>query len=94
MGASFTFPLVVVGFVVDGFVVVGCFDKWGPWSEAVGRARPTGEAATLLLEPNCLVGKDGSVPTIVPWELGIVSRWETHGRTAATPQASMRAWMA
>ena len=31
------------------------------------------EAAPLLLEPNCLVGKDGNVPMMVPWELGIVS---------------------
>ena len=53
-----------------------------------------GEAAAPLLEPNCLAGKDGSVPTIVPWELGMVSRWDTHGWTAATPQVSMRAWMA
>ena len=67
---------------------------WGPWSEAVGRARQLDEAATPLLEPNCLVGEDGSVPTTVPWELGIVSQWDTHGWTAATPQASMSAWMA
>ena len=53
-----------------------------------------GEAAAPLLKPNCLVGKDGSVPMIVPWELGMVSRWDTHGWTAATPQVSMRVWMA
>ena len=100
VGASFRFalstiPLVVVDFlVVDVVVVVGCFDMWGPWSKAVGRARRMGEAATLLLEPNCLVGEDGSVPIIGPWELGMVSRWDTHGWTAATPQVSMRAWMA
>ena len=67
---------------------------WGPWSEAVGRARRMDEAAAPLLEPNCLVGEDGSVPMMVPWELGIVSRWDTHGWTAATPQVSMSAWMA
>ena len=76
------------------FVNVGFFDVWGPWSGAVGRARLMDEAAPLLLEPNCLVGKDGSVPMIVPWELGIVSRWDTHGWKAATPQVSMSAWMA
>ena len=92
---SFTFPLVVVVFVVDVFVVVvGCFDRWGPWSEATGRARRIEEAAAPLLEPNCLMGKDGDVPMMVPWELGIVSRWDTHGWTAATPQVSMSAWTA
>ena len=94
--ASFTIPLVVVDFVVDGFVVVvGCFDMWGPWSGAAGRACRMDGAAAPLLEPNCLAGKDGSVPMMVPWELGIVSRWDTrHGWTAATPQVSMRAWIA
>ena len=70
-------------------------DVWGPWSGAVGRARRMDKAAPSLLEPNCLVGgKDGSVPMMVPWELGIVSRWNTHSWTAAMPQVSMRAWMA
>ena len=61
-------PLVVVDFVV--VVVVSCFDVWGPWSKVVGGARWTGEAAAPLLAPNCLVDKDGSVPMMVPWELG------------------------
>ena len=52
------------------------------------------EAAPLLLKPNCLAGKGGNVPMMVPWELGIVSRWDTHGWTAAPPQVSMSAWMA
>ena len=52
------------------------------------------EAAPLLLEPNCLVGEDGGVPMIVPWELGMVSRWDTHGWMDVTPQVSMRVWMA
>ena len=92
---SFTLPLVDVDFVVVVFVVVvGCFDMWGPWSEAAGRARRMDEVAALLLEPNCLVGEDGSVPMMVPWELGIVSRWDTRSWTAAAPQVSMRAWMA
>ena len=66
----------------------------GPWSKAAGRARRMDGAAPSLLEPNCLVGKDGRVSMMVPWELGIVSRWDTHGWTAATPQVSMSAWMA
>ena len=100
VGASFcfvlfTFPPVVVDFIVDVLVVVvGCFDMWGPWSEAAGRARRMDRAPAPLLEPNCLAGEDGSVPMTVPWELGTVSRWDTHGWTAATPQVSMRAWMA
>ena len=89
--ASFTIPLVDVDFVV---VVVFFFDVCGPWSGTASKARLMDEAAPLLLEPNCLVGKDGSVPMIVPWELGIVSHWDTHGWTDATPQVSMRAWMA
>ena len=60
----------------------------------MGRARRMDGAAPSLLEPNCLVGKDGSVPMTVPWELGIVSCWDTHGWTATTPQVFMRAWMA
>ena len=92
---SFTIPLVDVDFVVVVFVaIVGFFDVWGPWSGAVGGARLMDEAAPPLLEPNCLAGKDGSVPMMVPWELGIVSRWDTHGWTAATPQVSMSAWIA
>ena len=92
---SFTIPLVDVDFVVVVVVViVGFFDVWGPWSGAVGGARLMDEAAPPLLEPNCLVGKDGNVPMMVPWELGIVSRWDTHGWTAATPQVSMSAWIA
>ena len=64
---SFTIPLVVVVFVVDVFIVDdGCFDMWGPWSKAVGRARRMDKAAAPLLEPNCLVGKDSSVPMTVP----------------------------
>ena len=91
----FTIPLVDVDFVVVVFVaIVGVFDVQGPWSGAVGGARLMDEAAPLLLEPNCLVGKDGRVPMMVPWELGIVSRWDTHGWTAATPQVSMSAWIA
>ena len=66
---SFTIPLVDVDFVVVVFVaVVGFFGVWGPWSGAVGGARRMDEAAPLLLEPNCLVGKDGGVPMMVPWE--------------------------
>ena len=92
---SFTFPLVDVDFVVVVFVaIVGFFDVWGPWSGVVGGGCLMDEAAPLLLEPNCFMGKDGSVPMMVPWELGIVSRWDTHGWTAAPPQVSMSAWMA
>ena len=87
---SFTIPLVDVDFVV----VDCCSDAEGPWCKAIGGSRLMGEAAALLLEPNCLVGKDGGVPMMVPWELGIVSRWDTHGWAAATPQVSMRAWIA
>ena len=60
--ASFTIPLVVVDFVV----VVCCFNVQGPWSKVVGGARRMGKAAAPLLVPNCLVGKDGSVPMMVP----------------------------
>ena len=87
----FTFPLVVGDFIV---VVFCCFDAKGRWSEVVGGARRAGEAAAPLLVPNCLVGEDGGVPMMVPWELGMVSRWDTHGWTAATPQVSMREWTA
>ena len=65
---SFTIPLVDVDFVV----VVCFFNVWGPWSEAIGGAR-------LILVPNCFVGEDSSVAIVVPWELGGVSRWDTHG---------------
>ena len=58
------------------FVVVCCFDVWGPWSKAIGGARLMGKAAAPLLMPNCLVGEDRSVPIVVPWELGCVSQWD------------------
>ena len=87
---SFAIPLVDVDFVV----VVCCFDVWGPWSEAIGGVHLMGEAAAPLLVPNCFVGKDGGVPIVVPWELGSVSRWDTHGWAAVTPHVSMSPWSA
>ena len=72
---SFTIPLVDVDFVV----VVCCFDGWGPWSKAIGGTRLMGKATAPLLVPNGFVGKDGSVPIVVPWELGTVSHWNNHG---------------
>ena len=90
VGASFCFVLFTIPPVdVDFVVVVCCFDVQCPWSEVVNGAPQVGDAAAPLLMPNCLVGKDGSVPTMVPWELGGV---DTHGWTAATPHVSMRAW--
>ena len=69
-------------------------DRWSPWSEAVGSERRVGRASGSLLGPNCFVGKDGSAPMMVPWELGRVSERDTHGWAAATPQVSIMAWIA
>ena len=96
VGASFRFVLFTFPLVVDFNVVVVVirFDMWGPWREVVGRVCQMGKAAALLLVPNCLAGKDGSVPMTVPWELGSASRWDTHGWVVATPQVSITLWRA
>ena len=95
--------LVVVGacflFVGDierfgGVCVTVSVDRWSPWSEAVGGARRVGVVARPLLVPYRFVGKDGSAPMIGPWELGRVSGLDTHGWPAATPQVSIKAWIA
>ena len=78
-----------------GVCVTDLFDRWSPWSEAVGSARRVGETARPLIGPKCFVGKDGSAPIIRPWERGGgVSGRDTHGWAAATPQASIMEWIA
>ena len=59
-------------------VVTVVFDRWVPWSKAIGSDRRVGGAPGSLLGPNCFVGKDGSAPMMVPWELGSVSTQDTH----------------